>query len=79
MKLLIYLKLEYYGQKPDTAFKQFREDLKALPHIKLIRELSPKSQAVVAFPAAKLDDVREELRALDIVAIIDTILPKDEE
>jgi hypothetical protein len=78
MRRLIYLKVTY-GEKSDAAFKQFKEDLKGLSYIKLIKEYAPKPEALVEFPDSRLDDAYEALRKLDIVAIIDSMLPKGEQ
>ncbi len=78
MKRLIYLKVAY-GEKSDKALEQFRSDLKTIGYIKLVNDYSPKPQVLVEFPNDKQWDAYEALRQLDIVSIIDSILPKDEE
>ncbi len=76
MKRLIFLKTEY-GEKADKALKQFREDVKALDFIKIVKERSPKAEVLVEFPDNKSQEAYDGLRKLDIVEIIDSILPKE--
>jgi phage terminase small subunit len=77
MKRLIFLKVAY-GEKAEPALKQFRSALQSLPDIKIIKEYPPKPEVLVEFPESKWDRVYEDLRKLDIVATIDSILPKGE-
>ncbi len=76
MKRLIFLKTEY-GEKADRALKQFRADLKALDFIKIVKEYAPKAEVLVEFPDGKSQEAYDELRKLDIVEVIDSILPKE--
>lgn len=78
MKRLIFLKVAY-KEKSDNAHKQFKADLQALPFIKLIKDYAPKPEALVEFPDNKADEAIDALRLLDIVAIIDSFLPKGDE
>jgi len=77
MKRLIFLKVGY-REKPDEAFKQFRSELKKLPDIKLLKELPPQPQVIIEFPDNKYQEIYEELLKIDIVFVIDPILPGGE-
>lgn len=74
MKRLIFLKVEY-GQKADGPLAQFRTAIKQWDYIKIVKELSPKAEVIIEYPDAKHDEVYNNLRQLDIVEIIDSILP----
>jgi hypothetical protein len=74
MKKLIFLKLEY-GKKADGPLAEFRAAIKQWDYIKIIKELAPKPKVVIEYPDAKHDEVYDNLRQLDIVDIIDSILP----
>lgn len=78
MKLLIFLKVEYRG-KAEPALKQFRADVKSLPDIKIVEELPPHPQVIIKIPDEKQWEVYDELRKLDIVETIDSIIPKDKQ
>lgn len=74
MKRLIILKLEY-KQKADEPLARFRSDIKQWDYIKVVKELLSKPEIVIEYPDAKHDEVYNNLRQLDIVEIIDSILP----
>lgn len=74
MKRLIFLKVEY-KQKADGPLAQFRSDIKQWDYIKIVKELLPKPEVVIEYPDAKHQEVYDNLRQLDIVEIIDSILP----
>ena len=80
MKRLIFLKV---GWKPTPeirakAFKQFSEDMKKNPLVKIIKSKELQAQAIIEFPDAKYQEVYEWLITVDIVEIIDSILdPED--
>ena len=74
MKRLIILKTEY-KQKADGPLAQFRSDIKQWDYIKVLKDLSPKAEIIIEYPDAKHDEVYNNLRQLDIVEIIDSILP----
>lgn len=77
MKRLIILHTEYPGGPKNRAvsFKQFRDDIKKLPFIKVLEEREPKPEVIIEFPDDKYQEMYEALRKLDIVEIIDSILP----
>lgn len=79
IKRLIYLKVDYHGQKPDNAFKEFQSEIKKWQYIKLIKELSPKPQVIIEFPDDKGQEVYENFLKMDVVSVIDTVIPKGEE
>jgi len=81
MKRLIFLQLGYETGPVvrAKAFKQFREDLKQFPYIQLLKELEPKPEVIIEFADGKYQEMYDGLRKLDIVEIIDAVLPKDEE
>jgi ribosomal protein L16 Arg81 hydroxylase len=80
MKRLIFLKT---GWKPSPevrakAFKQFSEDMKKNPLVKIIKNKEPQAQAIIEFPDDKYQEVYEWLITVEIVEIIDSILdPED--
>jgi hypothetical protein len=77
MKRLIFLKVAYH-EKPDEAFKQFRSAIKEWPYIKLVKELPPKPQVIIEFPDDKYQELYENFLKVDIVFVIDPILPVGE-
>lgn len=77
MKRLIFLKVAY-KEKAEPVMKQFRSDLQSLPDIKIIKDYLPKPEVLIEFPDGKWDRIYEDLRKLDSVAIIDSMLPKGE-
>lgn len=81
MKRSIFLDLHYETGPAARAqaFKQFREDLKQFPYIKLLKELEPRSEVIIEFPDDKYQEMYDGLRKLEIVELIDSILPKGEE
>ncbi len=80
MKRDIFLKVEWHaGPKVRAAaFKKFREDVKPFPIIKILKELEPKPEVIIEFPDDKYDEAHEILRKLDIVELIDSVLPPSE-
>lgn len=81
MKRSIVLQLRYETGPVvrAKAFKQFREDLKQFPYITLLKELEPKPEVIIEFPDDKYQEMYDGLRKLEIVELIDSILPKGEE
>lgn len=74
MKRLIFLKVEY-GKKADGPVAEFRAAIKQWDYIKVIKAFLPKAEVVIEYPDAKHDEVYNNLRQLDIVEIIDSIMP----
>ena len=80
MKRLIFLKV---GWKPTPeirakAFKQFSEDIKKNPLVKIVKNKDPRPEVIIEFPDDKYQEVYECLITVDIVEIIDSILdPED--
>lgn len=77
MKRTIFLQLNYEIGPAIRAkvLKDFRGELKKLSFIDIIAELEPKAQVIVEFPDEFFQEAYDGLRALDSVAIIDSILP----
>lgn len=76
MKRLIFLKV---GWKPTPevrakAFKEFSEELKKNPIVKLIKNKEPQPKVIIEFPDDKYQEVYEWLITVEIVDIIDSIL-----
>jgi hypothetical protein len=80
MKRDIFLKTEYRGgpKSRAAAFKQFRDGIKELSFITILKEIEPHSEVIIEFPDDKYKEVYEFLRTLDIVELIDSILPPSE-
>lgn len=80
MKRDIFLQLNYeHGPKARAAaFKKFREEMKAFPFIKIVKELEPKPEVIIEFPDDKYQEMYDGLRKLDIVELIDSVLPPSE-
>ena len=80
MKRLIFLQLNYEIGPVirGKAFKTFRDNIKKLPSVKIVKELDPKPQVIIEFPDSEYQDVYESLCKLDIVQVIDAVLPKEE-
>jgi hypothetical protein len=79
MKRLIFLQL-HYSTTPavrSKAFQQFRDDIKKLPDIKIIKEYDPKPQVLIEFPDNQYQEVYDALRQLEVVEVIDSILPEE--
>lgn len=77
MQRLIILQL-HYEEGPAVraaAFKQFRSDIKQWPYIKIIKETEAKAWVIIDFPEDRYQTVYDGLRTLDVVEIIDSILP----
>lgn len=80
MKRDIFLKVEY-GSGPKgraAAFKEFRENVKEHSPIKILKELEPKPEVIIEVPDKDWDEAYDFLRKLDIVEVIDSILPPSE-
>jgi hypothetical protein len=77
MKRNIFLQLNYEtGPKVrETAFKQFRQDIKQWNDIKIIKELEPRPEVIIEFPDDKYQEVYDNIRQLKIVEVIDFIIP----
>lgn len=80
MKRNVFLQLGFEsGPKVRaTAFQKFREEIKTWSFIKIVKELEPKPEVIIEFPDDKYQEMYDGLRKLDIVEVIDSILPKDE-
>jgi hypothetical protein len=79
MKRLIILKVDYEcGTKcRAAAFKQFRNDIKKIASIHILKEMEPKPQVIIEFSDDDYQNVYDNLRSLDIVEIIDSIIPEN--
>ena len=79
MKRTIFLKLGYETGPAIRAkmFKQFRQDIKPLAYIKIIKEFEPRAELIIEFEDARYQDMYDTLRKLDSVEMIDPILAKD--
>lgn len=77
MKRTIFLKLnyDYSPASRAKAIKNFLGEVKKLSFIDIIAELEPKAQVIVEFPDEFMQQAYDGLRALESVAIIDSILP----
>lgn len=80
MKRDIFLKTEYRGgpKSRAAAFKQFRDGIKELSFITILKEIEPTSEVIIEVPDKNWDEAYEFLRKLDIVELIDSILPPSE-
>jgi hypothetical protein len=81
MKRVIFLKTAYKAGPDERAkaFKIFKEELKKLPQIKALQEIEPPPQVIVEFADDKYQELYDALRVLDIVELIDSILPSGAE
>jgi hypothetical protein len=80
MKRLILLKVgwEPAPEVRAKAIKQFSEDMKENPLVKIVKVKEPKAQLIIEFPDDKYQEVYEWLITVDIIDIIDSILdPED--
>lgn len=93
MKRLIFLKTEDYNpsnkkMKADelekakvkvlaTSIKYFRDGIKENKSIKILQEIKDLPQIIVEFPEDQYHPVHDTLRSLDVVEIIDAVLPLD--
>lgn len=81
MKRSIFLNLAYESGPAarSKAIQKFREDLKALPLIKILKEFEKNAEVIIEYPDEKSQEIYEALCKLDIVEIIDSILPPGEQ
>jgi len=93
MKRLIFLTVEDYNpddkkMKPDelekakakvlaASIKSFKNGIKENKDIKIIQEIAGLPQVIVEFPEDQYEPAHETLRSLDVVEIIDAVLPLD--
>jgi hypothetical protein len=61
-----------------AALKEFSNGIKEHKFISIVTELPNKPQVVIEFPEDKYHEAHDILRKLDIVELIDAILPKED-
>ena len=93
MKRLIFLKLEdanpenkkfkaadlekLEAKALGNTLKDFRNGIKENKAIKVLQEIPGLPQVIVEFPEDQYEPVHDTLRSLDVVEIIDAVLPLD--
>jgi len=76
MKRLIFLKADGPKER-EAALKTFQKEAKELS-LKVVKEFPKVPSVLIEFEDDRLDEVYNKLRVLDVVEVIDSILPKSE-
>jgi hypothetical protein len=81
MKRLISLQLGYETGPAvrAKALKQFRDEIKKLASVKIVKELESKAQVIIELPDERYQEVYEAMCKMDVVQTIEAVQPSDEQ